>query len=72
MREMEADEKVSFWAVLKSVGAAFFGVQSGRNRERDFRKGKPVHFILVGLLATGLFVLAVFTVVRIVLWQAGV
>ena len=32
--------------------AAFFGVQSSANRERDFTRGKASHFILLGLLAT--------------------
>jgi hypothetical protein len=71
MTEATSDEKVGFWTVLKSVLSAFFGVQSGRNRERDFQHGKPIHFILVGLLATALFVLTVAGVVRLVLWLAA-
>lgn len=72
MSEVRLQERVGFWDVVKSVLAAFFGVQSGRNRERDFRYGKPIHFILVGLLATLLFVLTVYGVVRLILWLAGV
>ena len=72
MNQCRSDEKVGFWEVLKSVLSAFFGVQSRRNRERDFRHGKPIHFIVVGLLATLLFVLTIFGVVRLVLWLAGV
>ena len=52
-------------------GAAF-GVQSNRNRQRDFSRGKPSHFILLGLLFTLLFVLLLFGVVRLVLNLAGV
>lgn len=70
MTEVTSEEKVGFWTVLKSVLSAFFGVQSRRNRERDFQHGKPIHFILVGLLATVLFVLTVVGVVRLVLWLA--
>jgi len=40
------------------------GVQSRRNRERDFTEGKPVHFVVGGLIGTLLFVLAVWLLVR--------
>lgn len=72
VNESRAEEKVGFLDVVKSVLAAFFGVQSGRNRERDFQHGKPGHFILVGVMATVLFVLLVYGVVRVVLYVAGV
>ncbi|CAD5376822.1 conserved hypothetical protein [Pseudomonas sp. OF001] len=57
--------------MLQSVLAAAFGVQSNRNRQRDFSRGKPSHFILLGLLFTLLFVLLLFGVVRLVLNLAG-
>jgi hypothetical protein len=57
----------SFWQVLGSVLASMFGVQSSRRHEADFTQGKPVHYILVGLLATALFILAVWGVVTLVL-----
>ena len=44
---------------------------SNRNRERDFTHGKLSHFVLVGLVATTLFVLLVVGVVRLVLHLAG-
>jgi hypothetical protein len=53
--------------VFKSVGAAFFGVQSDKNRERDFTKGKFSHFVIVGLIAVALFIGALVAVVSIVL-----
>ena len=46
------ERRVGLLEVVKSVLAAFFGVQSNRARVRDFTYGKPVHYILVGLLAT--------------------
>ncbi|MBI2384251.1 MAG: DUF2970 domain-containing protein [Gammaproteobacteria bacterium] len=61
----------SFWQVIASVLAAFFGVQSSSNRERDFRRGRAVHYIAIGLAATILFVLAVVLAVRFALRQAG-
>ncbi len=63
---------VTFFSVLASVLAAMFGVQSGRNRERDFTEGRPIHYVMVGLLATVLFILFVWGVVKLVLSLAGV
>lgn len=54
-------------AVIGSVLAAGFGVQSDRARARDFERGKPIHFIVGGLIGTVLFVLAVYAVVQAVL-----
>ena len=44
-----------------------FGVQSGRNRERDFSHGRPRDFILMGILFTACFVLIVWGVVSLVM-----
>ncbi|MFK7997819.1 MAG: DUF2970 domain-containing protein [Granulosicoccus sp.] len=56
-----------FWNVVQSVGAALIGVQSRKNRERDFTHGKPVHFIVGGILGTLLFMLAVWLLVQYLL-----
>ncbi|ERI52134.1 DUF2970 domain-containing protein [Pseudomonas sp. AOB-7] len=61
---------LTFWEMLQSVLAAAFGVQSGKNRSRDFSRGKPSHFILLGLLFTGLFVLVLLALVKLVLHLA--
>ncbi len=58
---------LSFWQVLLSVLAAAFGVQSGKNRQRDFSRGRPLHFVVIGLLATALFVLLLYGTVQLVL-----
>lgn len=68
----QQEQRPNFWQVLTSVLAAMFGVQSSRNRERDFTHGRPVHYVLVGLLMTGVFILVVWTIVQIVLHVAGV
>lgn len=57
----------SLWQVAQSVAAAFFGVQSEQNRQRDFTRGKPMQFIIIGLAATGLFVLTMVVIVKLVL-----
>ena len=61
----------TLWQTIASVGAAFFGVQSSKNRERDFKHGKAAHFIAIGLVATGVFILVVWLAVRFALKQAG-
>ncbi|WP_068547228.1 DUF2970 domain-containing protein [Thalassotalea crassostreae] len=52
---------------IASVAAAFFGVQSDKNRERDFSQGKFSHFVIVGAIAVVLFVLALIAIVNMVL-----
>jgi len=53
--------------VLKSAAAAAFGVQSQANRERDFARGKPIHFILAGVIATLVFLFCVGLFVKIMI-----
>lgn len=53
--------------VIKSVLAAFFGVQSEKNRQRDFQQSSPLPYILVGLVLAGVFVVLVWLVAR---WAA--
>jgi len=72
MAEKPADEKpLTLFQVFTSTVAAAFGVQSSANRERDFKRGKASQFIIMGIVFTALFVLAVVTVVRMVLSQTG-
>lgn len=54
-------------AVVRSVLAAAFGVQSNRNKERDFGQGNYRHFIVAGVVFTVLFVLTLVLVVKLVL-----
>jgi hypothetical protein len=72
MDEQDNDKPLTFREMLQSVLAAAFGVQSGKNRARDFSRGKPSHFILLGVLFTSIFVLVLFALVQLVLHLAGV
>jgi hypothetical protein len=63
----EDDRKLGFFQVLGSVLASFVGVQKNATRERDFKRGRPRDFILVGVLLTALFVLTVWGVVQLVM-----
>lgn len=66
-----ASSRPTLWQEIASILASFFGVQSSRNRQRDFTRGSPVRFVLLGLLMTLGFVLAVYTLVRLVIRGAG-
>ena len=68
---MAKNDKPNAIQVVLSVLASFFGVQSAANRERDFKYGKPSHFIIAGLLLTVAFILVVWGVVSLVLNAAG-
>ena len=57
--------------VVSSIFAAGLGVQSSKNRERDFKQGRAGVFIAAGIVFTLLFIGAVFTVVQLVLKSAG-
>ncbi len=62
----------SCWRTLLGVLAGFFGVQSSANRERDFREGRSLHFIVIGLLMATLFVIFIILLVRWALSLSGV
>jgi hypothetical protein len=63
----EKPERLSFWQVLGSTLAAAFGVQSQKNRERDFTQGRASQFIYMGIGFTALFVLIMIGVVSLVM-----
>ncbi|WP_313055402.1 DUF2970 domain-containing protein [Pseudomonas lopnurensis] len=64
----ERDKPLTLRQILGSVLAAALGVQSGKNRARDFTQGKPSHFIFLGLGFTALFVLVILGAVKLVLY----
>ena len=45
----EQEKNLTLRQMLGSVLAAALGVQSGKNRARDFSHGKPSHFIILGV-----------------------
>ena len=60
-------KKVSPLAVMKSVFAASFGVQTSTNRERDFEQGKFHHFVIGGIVFAVLFVLILVGLVKVIM-----
>jgi quinol-cytochrome oxidoreductase complex cytochrome b subunit len=57
--------------VVKSTIAAACGVQTNANRERDFQQGKPVTFIIAGLVFVLVFILGMVGLVQLVLSLAA-
>ncbi|MBC3411031.1 MULTISPECIES: DUF2970 domain-containing protein [Pseudomonas] len=55
----------TFWQMLHSILAAALGVQSGKNRARDFTHGKASHFIAMGAVFTLLFILVLIGLVQL-------
>ena len=72
MSELEKDEEKSVGALqaIGSVFAAAFGVQSSKNRERDFKQGRFRNFVIAGVLFTAMFVGTLYLVVSTVLEHA--
>ncbi len=56
-----------FWQVFSSTLAAFFGVQSDKNRHRDFNENdSPVAFIFMGIfMAVMLVLILIFIVAQV-------
>ena len=62
----DSSEDLTLLQVMSSVLAASFGVQSKENKVRDFTRGKPVHFILAGLIFTIFFLIALILLVNVI------
>lgn len=69
--DTENSEPLTFWQVLGSTLAAAFGVQSSRNRKRDFSRGTARQFILMGIAFTAVFVVVMVLLVQAVLSLSG-
>ncbi len=60
-------QKPSLIALIKSILAAAIGVQSDKNRTRDFEQGNPLVFIIGGIVFTLLFIITIASVIGLVL-----
>ncbi len=68
----ENKKKVSLLSIMSSVTAASFGVQTKKNRERDFEQGRFHHFVIGGIVFAVLFILLIVGIVNVVMHFAGV
>ena len=62
--------KITPFSFFGSIIAAWFGVQTKSNRERDFAHGKFHHFVIGGIVFAVLFVLFVIGIVKVVMHYA--
>jgi|TARA_B110000914_G_scaffold4346_1_gene3732 hypothetical protein len=53
-------KKINTLKVILSVLSSFIGIQSEKNRERDFSARSPLYFIIIGILMTLLFIIALY------------
>jgi len=63
----QVKDDVTLWQTVVSVLAAGFGVQSEKNRERDFQQGSMKAFIVIGVVFTVVLVLFVMGLVKLAL-----
>jgi hypothetical protein len=56
--------------VLSTLSAAF-GVQSSKNRERDFVKGNLKSYVISGIIFVVIFISSIVTLVKYLIAHAG-
>ena len=71
MTDNNKNRKPSFGQVVLSTLAAAIGVQSNKNRDRDFKGGSIKTYVAAGVIFTTLFVIALILVVKTVLSNMG-
>jgi hypothetical protein len=71
MNEKKENDSLNILDIVKSVLMSFLGVQKESVRERDFKIGKPVHFIIAGIILTAVLVAIIITAVRVLLHTAS-
>jgi DUF2970 family protein len=72
IEDKQEEETLALWEVFQGVIAMFIGVQSEKNRERQFKYGKAYQFIIVGIILTIIFVVHIILLVKFVMNWAGV
>jgi len=61
----------SLLQVASAVFWSFFGVRKGRNMLQDMESIKPLHVVIVGLVAGLVFVLTLVAIVTLIMRTAG-
>ncbi len=69
--EFDNSQKPRFVDIVKSTLAAAAGVQSNKNRERDFAHGNILAYVVSGIIFTALFIGIVIVVVKAVMHTAA-
>lgn len=66
-QQEEKPGKLGFLQMLSSSLAAAIGVQSSKNKERDFSQGDAKRFVILGIVMTLVFLLTMLGIVQLVL-----
>ncbi len=69
--KQDEEETLALWEVFQGVIAMFIGVQSEKNRERQFKYGKAYQFIIVGIIITIFFIVHIILLVKFAMNWAG-
>jgi len=59
--------KLSLKNIIFSILSSFIGIQSNKNRERDFKSNSAIYFIIVGIIITVIFIITLYIIVKLVL-----
>ena len=69
--DKQKDQQPGFGSIVMSTLAAAFGVQSSKNRERDFVKGTFKAYVISGLIFTVIFITSIVMLVKFLIRNAG-
>jgi len=70
-RDPGARKPASLLQVASAVFWSFFGVRKGRHMLQDMESIKPLHVVIVGLVAGLVFVLTLVAIVTLIMRTAG-
>ena len=71
MNDDKEQKKPGILNVIISVLAAMIGIQSEKNRERDFTKGDITNYLFVGVIVVAIFIFTLISFVNSILEDAG-
>ncbi len=69
--QKEEQDPPGMISVILSVLAAMIGIQSDKNRERDFEKGHLGNYIFVGVVVVIIFIFTLISIVNNILEDAA-
>ena len=69
--DKQKDQQPGCGSIVMSTLAAAFGVQSSKNRERDFVKGNFKAYVVSGIIFVILFITSIVTLVKYLIAHAG-
>ena len=71
MSDNQDKKSLGFFDVILSVLSAMIGIQSEKNRKRDFENGDIGNYIFVGIIVVIIFIFTLISVVNSILEEAA-